>query len=93
MPRRLLSAFALPVVFVLLLFVVPGSPLDPNQSFGEDSAEEGFKPAFNGKDLTGWVAVNTAPSTWKMQDWILVCLGKLIGELRTLHVLEFCHGT
>ena len=88
MPRRLLSASALPVVLVLLLFVVPGSPLDPNQSFGEDSAEEGFKPAFNGKDLSGWVAVNTAPSTWKMQDGMLICSGKPIGELRTARMYQ-----
>jgi hypothetical protein len=48
-----------------------------------DAAEEGFKPAFNGKDLSGWVAVNTAPSTWKIQDGMLICSGKPIGELRT----------
>lgn len=88
MPRRLLSAFALPVVLVLLFFVVPGSSLVPSPSFGDDSAEEGFKPAFNGKDLTGWVAVNTAPSTWKMQDGMLVCSGKPIGELRTARMYQ-----
>lgn len=88
MPRRLLSASALPVVLVLLLFVVPGSSLVPNESFGEDSADKGFKPAFNGKDLTGWVAVNTAPSTWKMQDGMLICSGKPIGELRTARMYQ-----
>lgn len=45
--------------------------------------EEGFKPLFNGKDLAGWVPVNTAPSTWKVEDGMVVCSGKPIGELRT----------
>lgn len=47
------------------------------------SAEEGFRSLFNGQDLTGWVAVNTAPSTWTVQKGMLVCSGKPIGELRT----------
>ena len=48
----------------------------------EDS--EGFRPLFNGKDLTGWVVVNTAPSTWKFNDdGTLVCSGKPVGEIRT----------
>ena len=29
-------------------------------------AEDGeFTPLFNGRDLSGWVNVNTAPSTWR----------------------------
>ena len=47
------------------------------------AAEDGFRPLFNGKDLTGWVPVNTAPSTWSVSDGMLVCSGKPIGELRT----------
>lgn len=45
--------------------------------------EQDFKPLFNGKDLSGWVPVNTAPSTWSVEDGLLVCSGKPIGELRT----------
>ena len=81
MPRRFPAAFA--ALCALLLFAGTGSPLIPNQSFGEDAAEKGFKPLFNGKDLSGWVTVNTAPSTWKMQDGMLICSGKPIGEMRT----------
>ncbi len=40
-------------------------------------------PLFNGKDLSGWVLVNTPPQTWSVQDGMLVCSGKPIGELRT----------
>ena len=45
--------------------------------------DDGYLPLLNGKDLTGWVAVNTAPSTWKFEDGLLVCSGKPIGEIRT----------
>ncbi|MDX1929627.1 MAG: DUF1080 domain-containing protein [Pirellulaceae bacterium] len=38
---------------------------------------------FNGKDLSGWVLVNTPPETWSVKDGMLVCTGKPIGELRT----------
>ena len=44
---------------------------------------DGFRPLFNGKDLSGWVPVNTAPSTWSVRDGMLICSGKPIGELRT----------
>jgi len=44
---------------------------------------DGFRLLFNGKDLSGWVPVNTAPSTWSVQGGMLICSGKPIGELRT----------
>ncbi|MBI4606896.1 MAG: DUF1080 domain-containing protein, partial [Planctomycetes bacterium] len=47
-------------------------------------AEEGkLKPLFNGKDLSGWVNVNGAPSTWSVRDGTIVCTGKPICVLRT----------
>lgn len=42
-----------------------------------------FRPLFNGKDLTGWVDVNTSPTTWQVRDGILICTGKPIGVMRT----------
>ncbi len=50
--------------------------------------DEGFRPLFNGKDLSGWVDVNTAPSTWTIKDGMLICSGKPIGELRTDRMYE-----
>ncbi|MBT8045292.1 MAG: DUF1080 domain-containing protein [Verrucomicrobiae bacterium] len=38
---------------------------------------------FNGKDLTGWVDVNTSPETWSVKDGILICHGQPIGVMRT----------
>ncbi len=42
-----------------------------------------FRDLFNGKDLSGWVNVNTEPNTWTVQDGVLVCSGRPIGVLRT----------
>jgi hypothetical protein len=42
-----------------------------------------FQPMFNGKDLSGWVLVNTPQDTWKMEDGMLICSGRPIGEIRT----------
>ena len=38
---------------------------------------------FNGKDLTGWVDVNTSPETWYVQNGMLICKGKPIGVMRS----------
>jgi len=42
-----------------------------------------FRDLFNGRDLAGWVNVNTAPDTWSVRDGILVCSGQPIGVMRT----------
>lgn len=46
-------------------------------------AEEEFRPLFNGRDLTGWVNVNCADSTWSATNGVIFCTGAPIGELRT----------
>jgi hypothetical protein len=45
--------------------------------------EEGFVPMFNGRDLTGWVNVNCAPSTFYVKDGEIITTGKPTGYLRT----------
>jgi len=42
-----------------------------------------FRDLFTGKDLTGWVNVNTDPDTWKAKDGMIVCSGRPIGMMRT----------
>ena len=42
-----------------------------------------FKPLFNGKDLSGWVNVNTDDDTWSVRDGLLVCTGHPIGVMRS----------
>ena len=59
-----------------------------------------FKDLFNGKDLTGWVNVNTDKDTWTVRDGMIVCKGLPIGVMRTdkqyenfiLHI-EWMHMT
>ena len=42
-----------------------------------------YRDLFNGKDLTGWVNVNTAEDTWRVKDGILICSGNPIGVMRS----------
>jgi hypothetical protein len=42
-----------------------------------------FRELFNGKDLSGWVNVNTDKDTWRVRDGLLVCSGHPIGVMRT----------
>jgi hypothetical protein len=42
-----------------------------------------FRELFNGKDLSGWVNVNTDKNTWSVRDGLLVCTGHPIGVMRT----------
>ena len=44
---------------------------------------QGFVDLFNGKDLSGWVNVNTDPDTWSVRDGVLVCSGQPIGVMRS----------
>ena len=43
---------------------------------------------FNGRDLSGWVNVNTAPGTWSVRDGMIVCSGQPYGMLRTGEMYE-----
>lgn len=42
-----------------------------------------FVDLFNGKDLAGWVDVNTSPETWRVEDGLLICKGLPIGVMRS----------
>jgi hypothetical protein len=42
-----------------------------------------FRDLFNGRDLAGWVDVNTSPGTWSVRDGVLACTGQPIGVMRT----------
>ena len=47
-----------------------------------------FVDLFNGKNLEGWVNVNTAPDTWSVRDGLLICSGKPIGVMRSAKQYE-----
>jgi len=61
----------------LALFVVAPFSLDAAPGVPE------FKSLFNGKDLSGWVDVNTSKDTWHVKDGLLVCTGHPIGVMRS----------
>lgn len=52
-------------------------------TFAVEPDKEGFVPLFNGKDLTGWVNVNTHPSTFFVKYGMIITNGKPMGFLRT----------
>jgi hypothetical protein len=66
-----------PVILLTWFLVVAGG------SRASDVSAPGFRDLFNGKDLTGWVNVNTGEDTWRVKDGILVCSGRPIGVMRS----------
>src|SRR5947208_17141337 len=64
--------------FALLVAPLAVAPLR-----AADKKDDGFVPMFNGKDLTGWVNVNCAPSTFFVKDGQIITTGKPTGFLRT----------
>ena len=47
-----------------------------------------WESLFNGKDLTGWIDVNTSPETWSVKDGVLICHGQPIGVMRSAKQYE-----
>jgi len=60
------------ILFALTACILPAAAQTPK-----------FRDLFNGKNLKGWVNVNTDPDTWSVKKGILVCKGKPIGVMRT----------
>ena len=47
------------------------------------AAQPVFRDLFNGRDLSGWVNVNTDPDTWSVRDGMIICKGQPIGVMRS----------
>lgn len=47
-----------------------------------------WRDLFNGKNLDGWIDVNTSPETWSVRDGMLICTGQPIGVMRTDRMYE-----
>lgn len=47
-----------------------------------------FEDLFNGRDLTGWVNVNTDPDTWYVENGELICSGHPHGVMRSAKQYE-----
>lgn len=80
----------------ILSLAMMTAPLTSRQTVDRASSKEPtpeakdlqFRDLFNGKNLSGWVNVNTADDTWTVRDGILVCSGHPIGVLRTKRQYE-----
>lgn len=77
------------LLFVLLAAVAcRSSPQEAAAPAAANLDAEGYQPLFNGVDLSGWVNVNTAPTTWTWRDGMVVCSGKPTGVLRTQRMYQ-----
>jgi len=63
------------------LLVVPMMLARPGAQTGPPPQVPAFVDMFNGKDLSGWVNINTNPDTWKIRDGMVVCSGRPIGVM------------
>lgn len=76
-------------VAVLLIWAwIPGLffPMGPQHLSAQapsNSPTDGFVPLFNGKNLEGWVPVNTHEGTFYVKDSMIVTTGKPTGFMRT----------
>jgi hypothetical protein len=61
------------ITFLLLCTAYPAEAAAPFE----------FRKLFNGKDLSGWVNVNTDEDTWSVRDGMIICTGHPIGVMRT----------
>jgi hypothetical protein len=57
------------------------APLAPLGQAPAPSQIPQFVDMFNGKDLSGWVNINTAEDTWKIRDGMVICSGRPIGVM------------
>jgi hypothetical protein len=72
----------------LLLALAVVAPALTDDKKPDEKKEDGFVPMFNGKDLSGWVNVNCAPSTFFVKDNEIITTGKPTGYLRTAKQYE-----
>jgi hypothetical protein len=73
--KKTFLAASLMVLFAL----VAAAPLFSS----EPETQGGWRPLFNGRDLTGWRPLNVAPDTFRVRDGIIVSTGIPTGMLRT----------
>jgi hypothetical protein len=53
------------------------------QAASAQTDADGYRPLFNGKDLSGWVPVNVHPNTFQVKDGMIYTTGQPIGYMRT----------
>lgn len=69
-------------IFAFLLVLTAATSLAICQTGCNQEVEGGYKSLFNGRDLTGWVIMDS-PS-WKAENGLIVCTGQGSGWLRSV---------
>src|ERR687886_1939828 len=72
----MMKRFAVAMPLLALMLAASG-----NRVLGVAVSE--FRDLFNGKDLTGWINVNTDKDTWTVRNGELICSGHPIGVMRS----------
>lgn len=80
--HRVLSLLGLLLAFGMCSTRVESQGAEPQDAPAKADGMQ-FVELFNGKDLSGWVDVNTSPDTWAAKDGLLVCSGQPIGVMRS----------
>jgi hypothetical protein len=75
----------IPALLLGLAVVSPALTRNPKPAGAKD---DGFKPLFDGRSLSGWVNVNCAPGTFYVKDQEIITTGKPTGYLRTARQYE-----
>ena len=72
------------LMFAALLCFAGLTPIYADEAKDEGPVEvPQWVELFNGRDLSGWVDVNTSPDTWKAKDGLLINSGNPIGVMRS----------
>jgi hypothetical protein len=67
----------LTAIFFAPLLVASAPPMQTAKS----NQAPRFVEMFNGRNLSGWVNINTDPDTWKVRDGMVICSGRPIGVM------------
>jgi 3-keto-disaccharide hydrolase len=67
--------------FAAIALSLAVAPLAPLEQAPAPNHIPQFVDMFNGKDLSGWVNINTAEDTWKIRDGMVICSGRPIGVM------------
>ena len=69
------------LTIAVIASIAASSPSQEAASRSQDAPV--FRDLFNGRDLTGWVDVNTSKDTWTVRDGLLICSGHPTGVMRS----------
>lgn len=83
MKRLLLISLIATIAIVTHSASNRAAPTPPDNPADQSAQPLQWRNLFNGKDLSGWVNVNTKPDTWSVKDGLLVCTGHPIGVMRS----------